>query len=388
MKILIVLLLSSLTAYSQAVSIKSFNLNQFATNSLRVAIKSAAEITNLNVSGFLTLGNTNRYIDDGSNLTRNGVAVGSGGGGGDTVLTNISGTIQPAPGQVTNRFSFTSGAADNATNVAFKVDTTNLWVDDDALLGVFSTAGTNRLNIRKTGSLGIGQGVDYWLGSNPGAFQMFWNTAQGEPNGAAIVVGVTDEAVGNFWSIDASLSQMSLFADFDGTVLASLNPTVVSTGSAVAHFLDTYNVLTNGDSVFQVRNQGVIGLNVTASGAITGRLPVDYGFALSDETSALTTSTNAVRIQLPHAMTLTGVFASVTTAQSSGSIVTCDLKKNGTTMLSTLVTIDNNETGSNTAAAAPVVSVTSIAQYDILVVSITQVGTGGAGLKFWITGYR
>ena len=106
--------------------------------------------------------------------------------------------------------------------------------------------------------------------------------------------------------------------------------------------------------------------------------------ACSDETSALTTGDKVV-FRVVGARSLVGVRASLTTAQSSGSILTVDVKKNGTTVLSTLVTIDNGEKTSTTAATPAVISATpgvaDFADDDEATVAVPQVGTGGAGLK-------
>lgn len=104
--------------------------------------------------------------------------------------------------------------------------------------------------------------------------------------------------------------------------------------------------------------------------------------ACSDETTALTTGTAKATFRIPFAGTLTGVRASLTTAQSSGSIFTVDVNKNGTTVLSTKLTIDNTEKTSTTAATPAVISVSSVADDDEYTIDIDQVGTSGAtGLK-------
>lgn len=104
--------------------------------------------------------------------------------------------------------------------------------------------------------------------------------------------------------------------------------------------------------------------------------------AASDETTALTTGTSKVTARVIGARTLVGVRASLTTAQTSGSTFTVDVNKNGTTVLSTKLTIDNTEKTSVTAATAAVISVTSFADDDEITVDIDQVGDGTAkGLK-------
>jgi hypothetical protein len=113
----------------------------------------------------------------------------------------------------------------------------------------------------------------------------------------------------------------------------------------------------------------------------------EYGIACSDLTTALTTGTIKGYFDIPRGFTVTGVFASVLTAQSSGSILTIDINEAGTSILSTKLTIDNNETNSSTAATPAVISDTSIAQYARLTIDIDQVGSSPVGLIVWIIGY-
>ena len=109
--------------------------------------------------------------------------------------------------------------------------------------------------------------------------------------------------------------------------------------------------------------------------------------AASDETTALTVGTAKVTFRIPKALTLKAVRAGLSTAQTSGSILTVDINKNGTTVLSTKITIDNTEKTSVTAATPAVISVTSFADDDEVTIDIDQVGDGTAkGLKvtlFW-----
>lgn len=108
------------------------------------------------------------------------------------------------------------------------------------------------------------------------------------------------------------------------------------------------------------------------------------GFALSDETTDLTTGTAKITFRMPFAGTLTAVRASLATVSSSG-VVTVDINKNGTTMLSTKLTIDASEETSATAAAAAVISVSSLALDDEVTMDIDTAGTGAKGLKVWLT---
>jgi hypothetical protein len=112
--------------------------------------------------------------------------------------------------------------------------------------------------------------------------------------------------------------------------------------------------------------------------------------ACSDETTALTSTGNPkATFRTPYAFTLTELpRASLTTTQSSGSILTVDINEGGTSILSTKLTIDNSEKTSTTAATAAVLSDSSLAGDAEITVDIDQVGTGGAGLKVTLIGRR
>jgi hypothetical protein len=118
-------------------------------------------------------------------------------------------------------------------------------------------------------------------------------------------------------------------------------------------------------------------------------LPTEVQVAASDETTALTTGTAKVTFRMPYAMTITAVRASLSTAQASGSIFTVDINEGGTTILSTKLTIDNTEKTSTTAATAPVISDTALADDAEITIDIDQIGDGTAkGLKVTIIGTR
>lgn len=109
--------------------------------------------------------------------------------------------------------------------------------------------------------------------------------------------------------------------------------------------------------------------------------------ALSDEATAITTGTAKVTIRMPYAFTLTAVRASLTTASSSG-IPTVDINENGTTILSTKLTIDASEKTSTTAATPVVISDASLANDAEITFDIDVAGTGATGLKVYLIGRR
>ena len=111
--------------------------------------------------------------------------------------------------------------------------------------------------------------------------------------------------------------------------------------------------------------------------------------AASDETTALTTGSAKVTFRMPYAFTVSSVRASLTTAQTSGSIFTVDINEGGTTILSTKLTIDNTEKTSTTATTAAVISDAALADDAEITIDIDQVGDGTAkGLKITLIGTR
>lgn len=114
------------------------------------------------------------------------------------------------------------------------------------------------------------------------------------------------------------------------------------------------------------------------------------GGACSDETSAIATGTGKLTFHIPVAVTVVGVFAELNTAQSSGNVVTVNIKEGGTTILSTKITIDNGEeiggsSGYGTSSTPAVVSDASLAAGAKMTVDIDQIGDGTAkGLKVWL----
>ncbi len=110
--------------------------------------------------------------------------------------------------------------------------------------------------------------------------------------------------------------------------------------------------------------------------------------ACSDLTTNITTGTGKAYFRMPYAFTLTAVRASVFVAQTAGSILTFDINENGTTILSTKLTIDNSEKTSTTAATPAVISDTSLADDAEMTIDFDQVGTALAkGVIITLIGY-
>jgi hypothetical protein len=126
---------------------------------------------------------------------------------------------------------------------------------------------------------------------------------------------------------------------------------------------------------------------LVAIGKLQARIET-HGFAASDETTALTTGTGKITLRpIPYSFAITGIRASLSTAQTSGSLLTVDVKVNGASVFSTMLTFDNAEKTTTTAATPAVLSSTSIPADAEITADITQVGDGTAkGLKIYIDG--
>jgi hypothetical protein len=134
----------------------------------------------------------------------------------------------------------------------------------------------------------------------------------------------------------------------------------------------------------------VIGDGASGSGAFELAIPKETIIcSVTGESETLTTGAGKITWQMPYAMTVTAVRASVKTAPT-GATIDVDINDGGTSILSTLITIDAGETSSATAATPAVISDTALADDAIMTIDVDQVGSGtaGVGLKVYITGPR
>lgn len=106
--------------------------------------------------------------------------------------------------------------------------------------------------------------------------------------------------------------------------------------------------------------------------------------AISDSLTELTTA-NGDGFNMPYDCTIDSIFVRVN-APPTGSALTFDIKKNGTSIFSTPVTIDATEKTNVSAATPYVLSTTTLLRSDDMQSLVSSVGAtfGGAGLKFYI----
>lgn len=86
-----------------------------------------------------------------------------------------------------------------------------------------------------------------------------------------------------------------------------------------------------------------------------------------------------------------GIYATLSTAQASGTPLTVDVNRNGTSILSTKLTFDNNERSTTTAATPPVLVAGGevLAKGDEITFDVDQIGTAGArGIRVYLVGQR
>jgi hypothetical protein len=329
-----------------------------------------------------------------------------------------------------------------ATDFFFELGSSGSCCDLSSTLTVGNSAGANDIDLNNNDLLNVDKAT-FNLGTSDtaGAGQMAWNNTDGtidlgmqgglknklghqlfvkarNNSGSAItkgsvvkVVGVAGGFIGiNLAQANSVANSETAFGIVAEDIADASNGFVGING--IIHGLNT-NAFTEGDILY---------LSTATPGAITNVKPatpnyivvigyvakksatdghillhvqndtrqaVEIQLAASDETTALTTGTAKVTFRMPHAMTLTAVRASLTTAQASGSIFTVDINESGTSILSTKLTIDNTEKTSVTAATPAVISDSSLADDAEITVDIDQIGNGTAtGLKITLIGTR
>ena len=207
---------------------------------------------------------------------------------------------------------------------------------------------------------------------------------------------LADGAVLNFNNGDITLTHGSNILTFTGGTLEVSTLTIGGTGivaqataSAVGgvELATTAEINTSTDAsrvmtpdAFAASNYGMRYVQVVAKAAAT----------------ALTVADGIAHVHIPvglNGMDLAEVHAEVQTAPV-GSTIIIEVSKNGasTQMLSTNITIDASETGSDSAATAAVIKsdgTEAVATNDVIHINVTQVGSSTAGSGLIVTlGFR
>lgn len=193
----------------------------------------------------------------------------------------------------------TSPLADNATNVAFVVDTANAWTLGGKSI-VFKNAGNQFGYIENNADNASFVFVDPLATTNIGFFSVI--AGSGGPGGsivtssssidnytnydgegvlltdgngnASITLQSTTDGYTTFWESRLATDvnggpNLKLTETVSGNVFTKLDPTVTSTGSHTAYLFDTSNVLTNGDKLVSIGNSGTNVFSVNPRGDAT-----------------------------------------------------------------------------------------------------------------------
>ena len=110
----------------------------------------------------------------------------------------------------------------------------------------------------------------------------------------------------------------------------------------------------------------------------------------SDEATDLVAGTNVVSFRMPLGFSLTAIKGSLSTAATGTVLVTVDINKNGTSIMTNRVTFDAGEDTSKTAVTQPslISTPTALADDDKMTMDIDLIGdtTAGKGLKIYLIG--
>lgn len=194
-------------------------------------------------------------------------------------------------------------------------------------------------------------------------------------SGANDATIITAEYVNGAWHYTGALTESDI------SDLAH-SPDLTVDGAGTLHANNLPSAATTDSGMETLTNKTMAAGSNTFSG-----FPYDICAAASDETTDLTTGVAKVVFRVPRAFTLTDVRASVNTAPT-GSTLNVDINEGGTSVLSTVITIDASEETSTTAATSPVISDSAIADDAEITVDIDQVGStaAGKGLKVCMIG--
>ena len=369
----------SLNSFSDQVLIATNSMLLIWTNSPEIA--SGKEVTlsifnnkatNMNIAhstaGVRFLGGVSNTIAAGKQLVFKASVIGTnisiqsseetaGGGGG--LITSVSANQFDATG---GNLSFKNGGI--ITNLAVQANvgfsssiTMNTSEATDKLTINGNTNGTAALSMTTGGTFAtfFPGGGSLWDSPHTNTSTMYLNAVQMTGTGAGYVK--VDGSTSGSVEFRAPASGQTNLLIFNGTDVA------VGQGWRVSSVTTA-----GGTNVITMVNVPV---------ANTTNI---YEFALSDETTDITTGTAKLTWRAPHAMTIIDVRASLSTASSSGN-PTVDINEGGTTILSTKLSIDASEKTSTTAATAAVISDSAIADDAEVTFDIDTAGTGARGLK-------
>ena len=199
--------------------------------------------------------------------------------------------------------------------------------------------------------------------------------AGGGTGGAANTDALPEGSTNLYWTVARFLANLTA-----ANIKAALGITTLSGSNTGDQDLSgKQNVLVSGTNIKTLDGDSLLG-----SGNLLPKTELAY--ALADETSNLTVGT-LITFRMPFAMTLSEVRISLNDAPTISSVI-ADVKENGVSIFSTLLSIDASEKTSVTAATPAVISDINLADDAEITVETTQIGSGdtGKGLKILLKG--
>jgi hypothetical protein len=162
-------------------------------------------------------------------------------------------------------------------------------------------------------------------------------------------------------------------------------PSVINLGSGTSGIFMVTGSVVDNILTFTKSDGSTFNLTVdTGSGGGGGTANIPLEFACSDFVSVLYSLNGVSYKRMPFAGTIQEVRASVITAPT-GAVITVDINKNGTSILSTKLTIDAGEKTSVTAATPVVISDTTFSNDDEFTIDIDGVGSTESGRGLIVT---
>jgi len=180
------------------------------------------------------------------------------------------------------------------------------------------------------------------------------------------------------------VTQLGFSADSGDVVLSSvdLNGNEIQTLERFCYSQVTFPVSTSLEGLIDKLNS-----YLDPSSSIGD--PFEITLAVTDEISNISTGTSKITFRMPIDMTLTDVRSSVNTAPV-GSDIQVDINIDGSSVLSTILSIDDGTETSVGSASPAVISNNSLTIDSEITIDIDQIGstTAGKGLKLILIGER